>query len=469
MKNKFNHIILISLDTLRADCINASPRAYTFRKKYQVDIKLKTDKLDSIMRRGSYFNHCISAAPATPVSHAAYFTGYWPLSNGVYEFFNRKLSKPTIFQLAKKSGYKTIFQTDFPIILGEHLGFNRGVDHYYVEDETAAMKKLFSAKNQKTLSFFHFGGIHYPYGFHNLKFGGQDYVNKVLEIEKKYNISGDGQLEDTLDESYRSLQDKKYLFRYKIIIEYLYKNRHYNELFLLYLEGINYFFKNRFDKFISQLLDFVDSNKCLLVIFSDHGEAWDQDCYGHHNSLSQDILRVPLIFYGQGIKAKVYDKMVRTIDLTPTLLDFMIGGRIDESMDGRNLFSTDEALSREMDNCAIAQVWQVGDKHKLSKYQQDALKRKKMTKPLKTFLSSEMIYDGEYKFIRNYDKYHNLTKKIFLKKKNDELSQIRINNRLKELVNILNNYNNLLASKGSKIKEISQTVRDDLLNMGYHI
>jgi len=49
------------------------------------------------------------------------------------------------------------------------------------------------------------------------------------------------------------------------------------------------------------------------------------------------------------------------------------------------------------------------------------------------------------------------------------LSQIRINNRLKELVNILNNYNNLLASKGSKIKEISQTVRDDLLNIGYHI
>lgn len=469
MKNKFNHIILISLDTLRSDCISASPRAYIFRKKYQVDTKLKTDKLDLIMRRGSYFNHCISAASSTPVSHAAYFTGYWPLSNGVYEFFNRKLNKPTIFQLAMRGGYKTIFQTDFPVILGEHLGFNRGIDHYYIEDETAAMKKLFSAKNQKTLSFFHFGGIHYPYGFHNLKFGGQDYINKVLEIEKKYNISDNGRLEDTLDESYRSLQDKKYLFRYKIIIEYLHKNGYYNELFSLYLEGINYFFKNRFDKFIYQLIDFVDSNKCLLVIFSDHGEAWDQGCYGHHNSLSQDVLRVPLIFYGQGIEAKIYDRMVRTIDLAPTILEFMIGGRADEKMDGYNLFATGRALPHRRDNYALAQVWQVGDKHKLSKYQQDTLRRKKMTKPLKTFLSSEMIYDGKYKFIRNYDKCHNLTKEIFLKKKNDELSQIKNSGKFKILAGALNNYNNLLVSKKNNIKEVSLAVRDDLLNLGYRI
>jgi len=80
-----------------------------------------------------------------------------------------------------------------------------------------------------------------------------------------------------------------------------------------------------------------------------------------------------------------------------------------------------------------------------------------------------MIYDGKYKFIRNYDKCHNLTKETFLKKKNDELSQIKTDNRLDALVKILNNYNNLLISRGGNIKEVSQAVRDDLLNMGYHI
>jgi arylsulfatase A-like enzyme len=183
-----SHIILVSIDTLRADCINASPRAHSYKNHHKTKTVLKTTALDALLRSSVYFNNCYSAAPYTSASHGAYFTGVWPLHNGVYEFFNRKLQKPTIFEYARKQRYKTIFQTDFPIMLGPYLGHSKGVDHYYIEDEVQAFKKLKSYKNKNTVSFFHFGGVHYPYGFHTLKFGGKDYIKKVEELEKKYHV-----------------------------------------------------------------------------------------------------------------------------------------------------------------------------------------------------------------------------------------------------------------------------------------
>ena len=230
---KIEHIILISLDTLRADCINASPTAYDYLKKYSVVRRLHTAELDAVLKKSLYFSNCISAAPYTSASHAAYFSGYWPRNNGVYEYFNRRLSKPTIFQYARRAGYSTIFQTDFPVILGSYLGLTKSVQHYYIENERAAFETLMRHKKGKTLSFFHFGGIHYPYGFHNLKFGGKRYQNTVAQLERQYGISSTGALDDILDESFRSRKDKQLLFRYKRIIEHLYSQKEFDQVYEL--------------------------------------------------------------------------------------------------------------------------------------------------------------------------------------------------------------------------------------------
>lgn len=470
MKKCIDHIILVSIDTLRADCIASSPRARTFSKKYNIHFKLETDPLDEILQSGIYFNNCISAAPYTSASHASYFTGCWPLNHNIYEFFNRRLNKRTIFEYAKKAGYTTIFQTDFPIILGSYLGFTKGVDHYFIEDEITAWNTLNENKDKKTLSFFHFGGVHYPYGFHTLKFGANDYIQKIKQLEEKYhiNLREENRLEDILDETFRGKLDRELLLRYKRIIEKLYNERLYDDLFLLYLEGINYFIKHRFGKFIANIKKFVDDNNALLCIFSDHGEEWDQESYGHHNSLSDSVLRVPLLFYGKGVQKGVINDLVRTIDVTPTILSFIPSLPWKTSMDGNPLHIFVKSSEKTSDQYAIAQIWtNMVNKHQLFNYQEQTIKNNKLSKPLKTFLSLEMICNKKHKVVINYaENAQVLTKKFVCR---HQKSDIFIEKEHNKLMAKLKKYNKYKKINKNKIKGIGLSIKEELNNLGYSV
>ena len=106
-----------------------------------------------MLKAGTYYNNCFSAAPYTSASHAAYFTGLWPRHNGIYEFFNRKLIASTIFEHAKNQGYITIFQTDFPVILGKYLGFTTGIDHFLSRMKGGHIKRFLKIDKIKQSRF----------------------------------------------------------------------------------------------------------------------------------------------------------------------------------------------------------------------------------------------------------------------------------------------------------------------------
>lgn len=459
MRNSTRHIVLVSIDTLRADCINASPKAKEYLSKYKTSIDLKTNPLDKMLKSGLYFNNCFSAAPYTSAAHAAYFTGIWPLHNGIYEFFNRKLDKPTIFEYAKANGYTTIFQTDFPVILGDSLGFTKGIDHYFIEDENRAFKTLINNSKNNTLSFFHFGGVHYPYGFHTLKFGGENYVNKVISLEKKYNISNKdrNKLNDILDETFRNKKDTELLLRYKyIIFEKLYKQGMYNDLFSLYLEGVNYFLEHRFKKFILDVKNFVDKNKAILFIFSDHGEEWDAYSEGHHNTLSDNVLRVPLIVYGKRIKPRIEERLIRTIDLAPTIID-LLPHPIKTNMDGfkLNIFDSNESMSNARH--AISQVYtSIATKKQIVNYQNMSVKKNKPVKPLNTYLSGQAIRTKDRKYVVYYQKDGSVVRE-------EKLGNVA------KLKRILINYNTLRVIKKNKLSNIELKIKNELKNLGYRV
>ena len=106
--------------------------------------------------------------------------------------------------------------------------------------------------------------------------------------------------------------------------------------------------KNRFEIILKKIKKFVDENNAVLVIFSDHGEEWDESSEGHHNSVSDNVLRVPLMFYGKNIKSSINNRLIRTIDFAPTIVDLLSGSKTTVDMDGKklNLYINDEIVKK---------------------------------------------------------------------------------------------------------------------------
>jgi choline-sulfatase len=467
---KYDKIIWISLDTLRADCINFN-KTKLYPKEYKIKTKIKDSKLDELCSKGCFFNNAISVTPYTSASHAAYFTGLWPKNNGIYDQFNSKLKVKNVFQTAKKNGYSTLFKTDFPFVLGKYLNLIKGVDDYIIEDNEKFLKKLKSKK--KVFSFIHFGQIHYPYGFHNLEFGGNDYIKKVKELEKKHKIDSNKiNLEDMAVETFRTKKDLELLYTYKKIIAKLYSSGKDNDLFDLYLEGINYFHEKLFNSFLEKLLKQVKKENYLLIISADHGEAWNNETYGHHNSLDEGVIRVPILFYAKDVKSNVHPNRIRTIDVVPTLNELLFESK--DKFDGKSLTPIIYKNKKETDRLAFSAVW-VNESKDVLKKVKDIMKNDKMaTKKNIGLKYSATIYDEDYKFTQNYKLFSNRSEKI-VDFDREELYKIESLTKLKKIKNtkkqklLKQKMNKLNNVKLQKRKSQKDTMKEYFNLMGYKI
>ncbi len=64
------------------------------------------------------------------------------------------------------------------------------------------------------------------------------------------------------------------------------------------------------------------SDRVVLIVSSDHGEAFgEHDTHHHRSTLYDELLRVPLIVHGPGIRKGEVDVPVTLMDLGPTILD----------------------------------------------------------------------------------------------------------------------------------------------------
>jgi len=471
----YDHVILISLDTLRSDCIAANPYKlwpYTHPSGRQP----RTGVLDYTAGEGAFFSTCISAAPYTSASHASFFTGMWPLKHGVFEFFNRKLTAPTLFTLARRNGYRTVFKTDFPIILGPFLGFERDIDNYVVEDDEEFLSSLKST--ERSFNFVHFGGIHIPYGFHNLRYGGDAYRRKVAEMEEEIPRQ-EGFLADSLVESYRDDEDMELLLRYKRCVQYHYAHGNYDKLFSMYLDGVSHFCETRFGLFFERLIGLLKGRRFLLVIFGDHGEEYDADSYGHHNSLSEGVLRVPVIFYGTDIPPSHHHARIRSVDVAPTVVDLLgLPASQRRDMDGVSLADTILHGAAYPERSAFAQAY-TNDTREFVDFQKRLLASGRKTGALRHVLYKEAFYEGDFKVTRqsyHYAEHGGISQlrpcpqRITLERRDasarwhagaDAATQTRM---LAEL-----DAYNLTRKGGAADREVPDHIRQQLINMGYRV
>ncbi|HPO16748.1 MAG TPA: sulfatase-like hydrolase/transferase [Candidatus Hydrogenedentes bacterium] len=82
------------------------------------------------------------------------------------------------------------------------------------------------------------------------------------------------------------------------------------------------------DKLVGQLINQLDTlglrSSTYICFTSDHGEElWDHGDWGHGHTVYQELLRVPLIIAGPGVKPQRIADPVSAIDLIPTLADLV--------------------------------------------------------------------------------------------------------------------------------------------------
>src|SRR5262245_53059742 len=90
-------VVVISVDTLRADSIGAAGHP-----------TVRTPNIDALIRKGTHFTHAITPLPRTTPALASLFTGLWPKHHGSREVGDPLLEGTLLSEVLKKRGYRTL-------------------------------------------------------------------------------------------------------------------------------------------------------------------------------------------------------------------------------------------------------------------------------------------------------------------------------------------------------------------------
>ena len=284
-KKKKTNVVLILLDTLRAD------RVGVYGNKRGL-----TPYIDQLANDGSTFMQTVSQAPWTTPSHASFFTGLYPSETGCSNPGSKgnrlQESYQTWAERLQQTGYSTAAFTSGIAVRGD-LGFNQGFDRYY--DMMYDSSYSYEAVHQRACEwwdahqgepfflFLHTYAVHFPYKH-----------QQFLEYRNIARTWDDQKLLD--DDAYDG--------------------------------GVRYA-----DEWTGSILrelkqrNLFDST--LIIVASDHGEDLGERGMPrpsrHGHTLYDELLRVPLIFHLPGSipEGKKINQQVRLLDMMPTVLDVL--------------------------------------------------------------------------------------------------------------------------------------------------
>ena len=280
------HLVLITIDTLRADRVGAYGYA-----------RARTPRIDALAARGVRFEHAFAAAPITLPSHASLMTGRYPPGHAArHNGIRVDSAVPTLAKTLSAAGFATgAFVSAFP--LDRRFGLNAGFAEYSdrmprgargrlenerpgrdTVDDALAWFRTTKSAGPRTFLWVHLFEPHAPYG----------QAGSGRPVADRY--------DDEVAES---------------------------------------------DVQIGRILDALgsDAASSVIVVASDHGEA-----FGEHGEVSHSLfvydttLRVPLVVAGPGIPARTVGTPVSLVDVAPTVLPLLGLARFDS--DGVDLSGT---------------------------------------------------------------------------------------------------------------------------------
>jgi arylsulfatase A-like enzyme len=316
------NLILISLDTLRADHLGSAG--------YERET---SPNLDKLLEESIVFPDCYSTAPSTLRSHMSLLTGLDPISHQVYT--QQDKLDPTILTLADILRVNNFTSAAFTGggRVSAVFGFSKGFDRYYenksswIDKDTPeellekSLNWLEQNRDKNYFLFLHTYQPHDPYS--NSSDFGQLFLEKEHAWKKIDLFSYLHRLEGSSEPGVIPLSDVQ---KENIVALYDGEIRYTDECLIKPLiEGL----KN---------LDLYENT--LIVITSDHGEAfYEHGMWMHGGQLYNELIKVPLIikFPHEKHKGKKVTNNVSLIDITPTILKELGIGDQKEEFDGEDI------------------------------------------------------------------------------------------------------------------------------------
>lgn len=274
-------VILISIDTLRADHLSA----YGYRR-------IQTPNIDSYAQDGTLFSNIETQVPLTLPSHTTLFTSTYPFQSQIEE--NAERVPPGIVTLAsvlRSHGYKTAAFIG-SVFLESEMGLDQGFDLYDSPFHFEAFSPISG-------SMFFGGAGRNRYGVRDRRDGAL-----VLGAARRWLAANRGAV---------------FVFAHLFDLHKPYIRAGYDAE-LTYADGLLGTFKQ-------SLIQNGLWQRSLVIVLSDHGESLGdhgEDSHGYY--IYESTLRVPLIVHwpeGAPSRPARDDRPGGLIDVAPTVLDFL--------------------------------------------------------------------------------------------------------------------------------------------------
>ncbi|MCJ7581526.1 MAG: sulfatase [Candidatus Aminicenantes bacterium] len=317
-EKSLSQIILISIDTLRADHLGV----YGYERETSPNI-------DSLAADSAMFSNVYASSPWTLSSHVSILTALNSVNHQVYQ--DNEIMDPDLVTAAEMLRVNDYFCSAFTGggFVSSVFGFAYGFDSYYERTDEVLLniaaelsfrdvaRWIDINKNKNYFLFIHTYQPHDPYS------SPAPYKTMFLSENSKWsNINLNGHLGGKNSIFKKLPEDDR-----QNIID-------------LYDAEIRYTDEKLIGPLVQKLIDMTLYDKTMIIFTSDHGEEfYEHEGWGHGHSLYDESLKVPLLIkfpHSKYLGSKV-DHIVSLIDIVPTILDEMDIDSTQFEFDGRSL------------------------------------------------------------------------------------------------------------------------------------
>lgn len=323
MAKPARHVVLIVVDTLRADRVAAV-----------TDTRVATPRLTAAVQRGGVaFARNLAVAPSSPPSHTTIHTGLLPRVHGVVgDTAPLRADAPMLSAILAERGFYTGYVGNNDFAMGRLTKAARWTEHHapvfegqgvdcapLVERAVKMMARALATNQRAFLSLLPIEP-HVPYRFHD-------------GITQRY-FAGPftGMLGKRVTSAHLSRVRARGL-----------PGAGWKQLRALYDGEITYF-DGCFGALEDGLAKLGAADDTAIVLTSDHGEGLGErgNNTGHAYSLNHELTWVPLLVFGGGARLAAAQGLRRwtgatsNLDIAPTVLE-LLGEPVDARMQGRSL------------------------------------------------------------------------------------------------------------------------------------